>query len=526
MAVTLVGEVVNSADATTGFNVGNISGDDDFVEGTGALGLKASATTVELFTTSLGATAPYNFSSGGGEEGDHMIIWFNTKTPINPTTGLTIIVGNETDRGRWNVLGSGFYKGGFVTRVIDPSRDFDLIAAGTWSLTGNPAQLSNITEMGGGFTTTTSIMGSFNNVQIDQMTIGTGVRVDGGTVGVPNTFETIRAQDQDVSFWGWWSSAVGAIVGKGKCYIGPETGSATSVFNHGNFTLLFADELVADGFYEILVRGAATDVDWFFPSIRTATSTSARWSVTVDSTTNRFADHDGVWFRPDIVTLNANSTLFRTTIVRGNKILQNGATIVGMDAFSTGSPINTGFLVTDDLDLTTESFFDSDGTGHAIELTSLGSGSMGWDNRLRDYAASDGSTGNEAIWVNVSSGTLTINVASGADTPSIRTAGAVVSVVAGLSTLAFTLDPSIIDYEYRIYEVTARGSLDGAVEVAGQETATVDNQSYLYTHVGGKVLAVQIIPQPDNEFEEKIEYFDSSASDQIVIIGLEVEENA
>jgi hypothetical protein len=179
MSIILVGEIVNSCDATTGFNVGNISTDDDFVEGTGAIGLKLSAATQEIFTTTLGSTAPYDLS--GLEAGAHIIMWFNTKTSINATTGLTIVVGNGTDRGNWNVLGDAFYKGGFTTRLISPDEDFDTISAGTWTVGGNPAQLSNITEMGGGFTTLTSVMGSFNNVQLDQITIGSRLRANGGT---------------------------------------------------------------------------------------------------------------------------------------------------------------------------------------------------------------------------------------------------------------------------------------------------------------------------------------------------------
>ena len=203
MTVTLVGEVINAADATTGFNQGNISGDDDFVEGTGAIGLKCSNAVCQIFTTTLGASAPYDFSGAGAENGDHIVMWFNTKTPIAASGGLRIYVGDSVgaDSGEWHVDPAGFYKGGFITKVIDAARDFDVVT-GAWTLTGNPAQLTNIDQVGGVFNTTTSIMGSFNNVQLDQFPVGSGIRVDAGTVGVPNTFETVRAQDEDTSFWG------------------------------------------------------------------------------------------------------------------------------------------------------------------------------------------------------------------------------------------------------------------------------------------------------------------------------------
>ena len=138
MAVTLVGEVISTADSVTGYNVGNISTDDDQVQGAGAIGLKATAGLTEMYTTTLGATAPYGFASGNTEFGNHLIMWFNTKTPINSANGLQIIVGNGTDRGRWDVTPSGFYKGGFTTAVVDSARAFNNISAGTWTVGGNP----------------------------------------------------------------------------------------------------------------------------------------------------------------------------------------------------------------------------------------------------------------------------------------------------------------------------------------------------------------------------------------------------
>lgn len=60
------------------------------------------------------------------------------------------------------------------------------------------------------------------------------------------------------------------------------------------------------------------------------------------------------------------------------------------------------------------------------------------------YAPSNGSTGNEAINVLYTSGTLTINVTGGGNTPSIKTAGATVNVVAG-ATVTFTGLPTGTD---------------------------------------------------------------------------------
>ena len=395
MAVTLVGEVVNSCDATTGFSAGNISGDDDFVEGTGALGAKVSNTYTAFYTTSLGATAPYNYNVA--ELGWHIIMYFGAKSPLNATNGQRIIVGNGTDRGEWYVPLTGANEPKisiFVSRVIDTAADFDNIAAGTWTTTGNPTQLTNVTQMGGGLNTTVSIMGSFNNAQIDQITTGLGVRADAGTVGTPNTFETVRAQDEDTSKWGWWSSVVGAVVGKGKLYIGPATGSATSVFTDTGFKVIFADERVASDFYEINMRGAGTDVTWELGNISSADSASVRWGLTVQSDTNEFGDTNSVWTGGGTLSLNANTTITGNTIIDCTSLTQNSATLDGCTILNANTADGVAFITSNNpTNIKNCSFDFSD--GHAIEITTAGTYTLD-NNQFTGYGA-DG-TNDAAIY--------------------------------------------------------------------------------------------------------------------------------
>lgn len=73
------------------------------------------------------------------------------------------------------------------------------------------------------------------------------------------------------------------------------------------------------------------------------------------------------------------------------------------------------------------STFTSSGTGHAIEISGTAADMTLTGVDFTGYAGTNGSTGNEAIYVNIASGTMTISV-SGGSTPSIRTAGATVIV--------------------------------------------------------------------------------------------------
>lgn len=93
-----------------------------------------------------------------------------------------------------------------------------------------------------------------------------------------------------------------------------------------------------------------------------------------------------------------------------------------------------------DTALITNSSFTSSGTGHGIEIGGTAASFDFTGNTFTGYAASDGSTGNEAVYINIGSGTVTINIAGGGDTPSIRTAGATVIV-----NNAVTLTINVVD---------------------------------------------------------------------------------
>jgi len=89
----------------------------------------------------------------------------------------------------------------------------------------------------------------------------------------------------------------------------------------------------------------------------------------------------------------------------------------------------------------------------------------------------------------------------------------------------FTLQPSITNYEWRIYEIDAIGSLTGAVELAGGETASIDNQTYTYTYISDTPIALQIISQPNTDYVESTTFYTLSNSDQNTNILLDIDIN-
>jgi len=415
LAITLVGAVASSADTASHFTTrnggANISGDDDNVEGTGAVGDKMSNTTELLVSDTLsgGASGVYDFSVGGNDEGAHIIAWANTKTPINGTTGIATYARNASGHlGTWNNVPTAFYKGGFVTRLANPAADFN--AATTWTTTGNPAQLDDVSEVGFSFTTTTSIMGSFNNCQIDQITIGFGIRADAGTSGARNDFEDIRSHDEDTNFYGWWSGVGDSLNAKGGAYIGPATGTTASWFEDSNKNITFQDEHAADGFYVISVRGANTTCDFTLISVSAANPTNSRWDLDIDSTvgttTGGFTATNCTFSGSRNIVLNANSELNGTTIIDGTALTQNNAILDGCSIISANTADGVAYITSDNpADIKNCNFEFSD--GHAIEIDTAGTYTFD-ANIFTGYG-----TGNDAAIYNNSAGSVTLNIING-----------------------------------------------------------------------------------------------------------------
>jgi len=128
-------------------------------------------------------------------------------------------------------------------------------------------------------------------------------------------------------------------------------------------------------------------------------------------------------------------------------------------------------------------------------------------------------TGSDVTWtVNLSGCTGDINYYK-------ERGGDTVLLVADQITFGFTLTPSVTGYEWRIYTVDALGSLDGAVELTGEETATQDYQEHTYSYSSDQTAAVQILSQPNLDYVESVTYYILSNIDQNISLLLTPDEN-
>jgi hypothetical protein len=133
------------------------------------------------------------------------------------------------------------------------------------------------------------------------------------------------------------------------------------------------------------------------------------------------------------VTLQAAVSLTSVTFTNCPVFTQNGATLTS--CFFSGTKVASASPA--GAALISLSSFISAGTGHAIEISGTAANISLSGLLFSGYAASDGSSGNEAIYVNIATGTMTITIIGGGSTPSIRTAGATV-IVSNPKTLTLT----------------------------------------------------------------------------------------
>lgn len=269
-SVTTDQDTIDDADSATGWTGGSLDNDSE-VQGTGCIGSKVSGATVRFIYTIQGGDpiASFDFSVGGADEGRHIYVWGNCLTPtldLKSNGGLAIVVGDGTNQGEWYVGGDGSeaddpYRGGWKNFVIDPARDFDNIVAGTWTLAGNPAQLTAVTEFGLRVTTVSTIMGNFNNGLVDAIRVGKGLQLVDGETTDAGEFQTFLDADEGTvnNKYGVIASRSGVFFVQGQLTVGRvDKTDGPTVFRDSGQIVVFEDAPVASDLYEVIVQGDTT----------------------------------------------------------------------------------------------------------------------------------------------------------------------------------------------------------------------------------------------------------------------------
>jgi hypothetical protein len=214
-----------------------------------------------------------------------------------------------------------------------------------------------------------------------------------------------------------------------------------------------------------------------FPNCVWKGSQPFRWEFNSSHSASTNMDFTGNTVQGATVTLRSTVSLDGVSFIDCPVFTLNSAALV--NCLFDNSKVSTSVIA--ELADITDSDFVSAGTGHAIEITGTAGDVTLTNVNFSGYAGTNGSTGNEAIYVNIASGTVNISI-NGGSTPSIRTAGATVNV-----TNAVTVRVTVLDVNTGLPIENARVFLEtdpGGTDIFNNLTnvsGVVENTAYNYT---------------------------------------------
>jgi len=397
--------------------------------------------------------------------------------------GYRVLMGTSLgDYKGWKVGGSNFGRnpyGGWMNVAVDPTFTHDY-SNGTLPTTqfryfAAAYVLVNTTLKG-------------RPICADAYRYGRGeliIELGDGTNGY-GTFSGISTENDGTSNrWGLLQEIPGGYLWKGLMSFGNATNLCD--FRDANVAITIDDTpRTNSAFNRIEVNNASSRVDWLAVNI-SAPNTSVSGSVlakgefeavdnaTINKTSCVFTDMSTFIYQ-------SNSTIADTIYRRCGQVTQGGASLTGC-IFDESSAATA--LVVSAISGVTDNLFNSDGTGHAIDIGNITTTqAITWDNTESGYVGgvagspiTTGTSGNETILCNVSSGeTLTINVAGGASTPSVKNDGTGdVNVVAGQVSFSLTnvVSGSTFTLDGAFTTDTPSGTYNGTGDNVIQMTATI-----------------------------------------------------
>lgn len=416
-----------------------------------------------------------------------VIIWAFWASPPSLSTyangGIRILAGEDAGNFySWDCSGSDFEPnplGGWYPYALDPSIGSPDDTVGTISLPGSSFGIAvSATAQARGYPF------AVNAIRVGRCSL----EVTNGQAGSYGTFAGMNSFDTSTNVrYGLFQNIYGSYRWQGLMSLGTSTTSVD--FRDGNVSISVANTPnVSSNFNLIEINNSSSNVEWSnvvmsSPGVNNsiaATASRGNFNV-VDNATVTL---DGCSFTDmGTFTFNAgtnDNTINTSTFRRCNLITTGGADFDGCTfddtndstrAVTTSSPANAAKI--------TNSTFISGGTGHGLEITGTaaditlsGIDFSGYD------TANPGTAANKAIYVNIATGSMTINISGGSGVTQdyhVRTAGATVTVSAD-TTVTFTGMKD--NTEVRIYK-TSDDSVIGGIENA--TAGTTDNRSFSWS---------------------------------------------
>ena len=433
---------------------------DVFIQGLEAYSRKIDNTTLGF---SYDTTTGQDLSASG----THVGLWICVLQPGQlGTDGVEILLGDSSTpkSGNW----SGFVA--FLSTTWDATKKFYRVWLdptrvrdyGSGTLPTTLRQFGAEFEMG-------NISGNAHNCIMDSINYGTnGLTLTGGTSGTPVTFDDLFTKDATDS-----AGIINVNEQNGRIKIG----GATTYFRAEGFAIKAGQQPVCAADWitqEIDISVASAEIFYdsgFLSGVGfEITGTDGNWDVG----TLTIADAPSI-------TLNSAVTWNGTSLVVSDTLTINGAITSNV---LVSKSIATIAVLTNDLDELDTFTFVSDGTGHAVEMTLSSSDTQGWNCTDSGYTAA--SSGNETLKVNISSpAVLTINVATGATTPSVYVVGTgTVTVVSGQVTLEVTCQDQITKSAIEGAAITVKAAGSGTYPYNASVTITRSGNVATVSHSG------------------------------------------
>ena len=499
MALTITSPVTtyNVCDSITGWTgVDGIDGTEQ-IEGNGAC-----ASDVDIETTiMLGpAMTAVNMSTTKYAVYPWVKSFTASFLDIKANGGLFGVLSDGTNSSYWYINGSDTYPGGFEVMVFNSDATPD-------GNSGTAANLASITRIGVGFKgLSKSKLADNSFLDYVRYASGTALKITGSNTTTDDGWSEVLTGDTTL-IAGVIKSQTGSYVLKGPVELGDGAGVLATTFTDDGSVIIFDTSPVGDNHHALACIGNATGATSVTFNNQTFIGAGGRFGFDqTDANLDSFTllggalTHagavkfqsgqtvSGVVFTDSLTTSIANDLTGCTLAVCGLITLETGGTLdaclidepTGAIGVTTQSPAGAALI--------TNTEFISDGTGNGLEITGTAADMTLTDVDFTGYSATVDA--DKAIFVNIATGTMTINISGGSGVTAdahVRTAGAVVTVA---SSVPVTI--TVLDNETGLpIASTARVTLLNDSTKAELDSAAVNASGvYSYSYTGATPLAV------------------------------------
>lgn len=437
---------------------------DNFLTGTTSVSDKVSNSTVTGYGLGAGVVGePWDFSATGTDQENHIFMIINAAgtrdTLANGGYGIIAADDLATDSfGTWYVGPQANSLGGWEYFVVDPAADFDAVTAGSasWTLTGNPAQLSGVDGIGVRWKITNTVMGASDNAFVQSGSIGVGYRITGTNA----VFSEISTYENTNRF-GALRTVGGVLFPLCKIRVGTPSGAGNTTFIDSGFTVTWEGQTLSDGtskatatgFYGIFADQGTGTTDLTLTNGAFAATAPEEFDIDfsgVNSVTATNLNAD----RARVITLDSAVTWTGGTIKNSGQVdcgsgadLSGGTVILDYTGAADTAALlwNVNLDPDGELDDLTIDCTNSTNAVHAIEFGSSAPLTMTLRNvDFAGFNAADGQNDSTLLFADRGSDvTWTVNIVGGT-TPTFKKvrAGDTVDIVVNPVSTKFTVEDS------------------------------------------------------------------------------------